>query len=56
MQHTETSMQSVATENEAARNHLQEMSSRMENLHGATANIDQLVAVVNDVSEQCLPA
>lgn len=51
MQHTET-----ATENETARNHLQEMSSRMEKLHGATANIDQLVAVVNDVSEQCLPA
>lgn len=52
MQHTETSMQSVATENETARNHLQEMSSRMEKLHGATANIDQLVAVVNGVSEQ----
>jgi methyl-accepting chemotaxis protein len=52
MQHTETSMQSVASENEAAKTHLQEMNSRMQKLHGATANIDQLVAVVNGVSEQ----
>ena len=52
MQYTESSVQSVAVETANAQNSLQSMNTRMCQLHDATANIDNLVAVVNGVSEQ----
>ena len=52
MQHTESSVQTLAQETAAAQSSMKEMNTRMSALHDATANIDNLVAVVNGVSEQ----
>ena len=52
MQHTESSVQSLAQETAAAQTSLKAMNNRMTDLHQTTTSIDTLVAVVNGVSEQ----
>ena len=52
MNHTSTSVQSVAAETGQAQQSLQGMNVSVEQLHNSTASIDNLVSVVNGIAEQ----